>query len=237
MRRRRTILLCFLAALLPALCAGCAPVKEAPKVSEVGFYLDTVITLTAYTEDGQVLKDALEECGRYERLLSRTERGSDVWNLNHAGGQPVEVSEDTLAILRCAQEISRLSGGAFDVTIAPVSTLWDFTSGEAKLPDRRKLERAAALVDYTKIRMDGNRVVLPEGMMIDLGESPRARSQTGSRITWKSGASGTRSSPLAGISWRSGKSRTAGTGRSVSRISTGPRGKSCWFPGTAGAPR
>lgn len=169
MRRRGTILLCLLAACLPALCAGCAPVKEAPKVSEVGFYLDTVITLTAYTEDGQVLKDALAECGRYERLLSRTVRGSDVWNLNHAGGQPVEVSEDTLAILRCAQEISRLSDGAFDVTIAPVSTLWDFTSGEAKLPDREKLERAAALVDYTKVRMDGNRAALPEGMMIDLG--------------------------------------------------------------------
>ena len=59
MRRRRTILLCLLAAFLPALCAGCAPVKEAPKVSEVGFYLDTVITMTAYVEDAQVLKDAM----------------------------------------------------------------------------------------------------------------------------------------------------------------------------------
>ena len=169
MRRQRISFLCLAAACLMALCTGCAQEKELPKVSEVGFYLDTVITLTAYTEDGQALKDALEECGRYERLLSRTAEGSDVWKINHAGGQPVEVSEDTLAILRCAQEISRLSDGAFDVTIAPASTLWDFTSGETKLPDSEELERAAELVDYTKLRIDGNLVTLPEGMMIDLG--------------------------------------------------------------------
>ena len=113
----------ILAAVL-LLCSGCTPEKTLPKLSEVGFYLDTVITLTAYVEDSQVLKDALAECGRYEQLLSRTIEGSDVWRINHAAGEPVEVSDDTIAILQCARRISKLSGGAFDATIAPVSTLW-----------------------------------------------------------------------------------------------------------------
>ena len=121
------------------------------KESAVGFYLDTVITLTAYTEDASVLYDALEECGRYEQLLSRTIEGSDVWRLNHAGGEPVEVSPETLQILEAAGEISGLSGGAFDITIAPASLLWDFTSGEAKLPEADALREAAALVDYKKV--------------------------------------------------------------------------------------
>ena len=151
------------------LCGGCATEKELPRRSEVGFYLDTVITLTAYTEDGQVLKDALEECGRYEQLLSRTAEGSDVWRINHAEGAPVEVSDDTIAILQCAAKISELSGGAFDVTIAPVSTIWDFTSGKAELPDADVIARAAELVDWTKLELDGNTVTLPAGMMIDLG--------------------------------------------------------------------
>ena len=153
------------------LCGGCAATasKTLPKLSEVGFYLDTVITLTAYTEDGQVLKDALEECGRYERLLSRTVEGSDVWRINHADGAPVEVSEDTVRILSCAREISELSGGAFDVTIAPASTLWNFTQNNPVLPDAEEIARAADLVDYTKLKLDGNTVTLPAGMMIDLG--------------------------------------------------------------------
>ena len=151
------------------LCSGCAAEKELPKQTEVGFYLDTVITLTAYTEEGQVLKAALAECGRYEQLLSRTVEGSDVWRINHADGAAVEVSEDTMNILRCAQRISGLSGGAFDVTIAPVSTIWDFTSGAAVLPDAVEIARASEKVDYTKLELDGNTVRLPAGMMIDLG--------------------------------------------------------------------
>ena len=143
--------------------------KIPPKLSEVGFYLDTVITLTAYTEDKQVLKDALEECGRYEQMMSRTIEGSDVWRINHAKGEPVEVSDDTMNILRCAQEISGKSGGAFDVTIAPVSTMWNFTKEPHELPDAEAIAKAAELVDYTRMKLEGNQVTLPEGMMIDLG--------------------------------------------------------------------
>ena len=150
-------------------CSGCSAEKTPPKRSEVGFYLDTVITLTAYVEDGQVLKDALDECGRYEKMLSRTLEGSDVWRINHADGKPVEVSDDTIAILQCAQRISGLSGGAFDVTIAPVSTLWSFNTDDPILPDEKEIARAAKLVDQTRMELSGNTVRLPAGMMIDLG--------------------------------------------------------------------
>ena len=167
MKRIQKCCAVLLAALL--MCGGCAAQKELPKLSEVGFYLDTVITMTAYVEDGQILKDAMSECGRYEKMLSRTLEGSDVWRINHADGAPVEVSDDTIAILQCAKRISDLSGGAFDVTIAPVSVLWDFTSGNAVLPDAEEIKKAAEMVDYTKIRVDGNIVSLPAGMMIDLG--------------------------------------------------------------------
>ena len=167
LRRRIKTGVILTAALL--LCGGCSAEKNLPKLSEVGFYLDTVITLTAYTEDRQVLKDALEECGRYEKMLSRTIEGSDVWRINHAEGEPVEVTDDTIAILQCARKIGDLSGGAFDVTIAPVSTIWDFTSGSTDLPDKGEIARAAELVDYTRMELNGNTVTLPAGMMIDLG--------------------------------------------------------------------
>ena len=142
---------------------------EATKQSVVGFYLDTVITLTAYVESDEVLNDALQECGRYEQRLSRTIEGSDIWNLNHADGHPVTVSDDTIVLLTEAKRISELSGGAFDVSIAPASTLWDFTSGAAVLPDAAALEDAASRVDYRRIAIEGNEVTLPAGMMIDLG--------------------------------------------------------------------
>ena len=145
--------------------SAASPVKR----TEVGFYLDTVITLTAYVDDPQVLRDALTECGRYEQLLSRTVEGSDTWRVNHAGGAPVEVSGDMAAILRCALALSEKSGGAFDVTIGPASSLWDFKSGEAVLPDAEAVSAAAARVDWTRLSLEGNTVTLPAGMMLDLG--------------------------------------------------------------------
>lgn len=159
---------CLLLALL-LICMPMTAHAGAKKQSAVGFYLDTVVTLTAYLDDAQVLRDALEVCGEYEKLLSRTIEGSDVWNINHAGGGAVTVSDATLEILECARQVSALSGGLFDVTIAPVSTLWDFTSGAAMLPDAGMIAEAAGRVDISKLEIDGNRVTLPEDMMIDLG--------------------------------------------------------------------
>ena len=166
---KRTMKIGALLAAVLLMNGGCAAEKIPPKLSEVGFYLDTVITMTAYVEDKQVLKDAMNECGRYEQILSRTVEGSDVWRINHAKGEPVEVSEDTMNILRCAQEIGDQSGGAFDVTIAPVSTMWNFTREPYTLPDSDAIAQAAKLVDYTRMKLEGNTVTLPEGMMIDLG--------------------------------------------------------------------
>lgn len=166
MKRRFALLLIGLLLL-----GGCraAPAPEAVKQTVVGFYFDTVITLTAYAPDDSALKAALEECAKYEKRLSKTVEGSDVWNVNHAGGKPVEVSEDTLSILRVAGDIYARSEGAFDVTIAPATALWNFKGDNPALPDAAALAQAAALTDFSKVQIDGNRVMLPAGMQIDLG--------------------------------------------------------------------
>ncbi len=154
-----------------ALClTACAPRSVPEPKSQVGFYFDTVVTMTAYTDDDALLSDALAECGRYERLLSKTVEGSDVWNINHAGGRRTPVSPETREILEKAVEYSRLSDGAFDVTIEPCVALWDFSEDAAPaLPDPAALAAAAARVDWTRIDLSDDGVLLPDGMTIDLG--------------------------------------------------------------------
>ena len=168
-RMKKALCLLLAAVLMSALLPTPVFAADAEKKSVSGFYMDTIITLTAYTDDEEVLNDALKECGRYDRLLSRTQEDSDVWRINHAEGKPVTVSDDTITILKTALQVSEMSDGAFDVTIAPASTLWDFTSGAAVLPDADQLKAAAEKVDYTKLSIEGNTVTLPKGMMIDLG--------------------------------------------------------------------
>ncbi len=160
----RRILLCILALTL-LLPLGC---RRETAHSASFLACDTVVTITAYAPQ-TVVNDAERVAADYEKLFSKTVEGSDVWKLNHANGEPVEVDAETAALLRLAVEIGEASGGAFDVTIAPASALWDFQSETPALPDPDALAAAARLVDYRNIRIDGETVTLQNGAQIDLG--------------------------------------------------------------------
>lgn len=136
--------------------------------SALGFYLDTVITISGYA-DKEILEGAVALCGEYEKVFSRTVEGSDVWRINHGEGCPVQVCGDTAELLTIALDICEKSGGALDITIAPASDLWDFKADEPEIPDSGELSSAAELVDYTKLKLEGDMVTLPAGMAIDLG--------------------------------------------------------------------
>lgn len=150
------------------LCCGCAAPANDVENSVVGFYFDTVVTIYGYCPT-ETLKDCLESCSAYERMLSKTVEGSDVWRINHADGLPVKVSEETAGLLKLAKKIGEASNGAFDVSIAPVSALWDFNAETPCLPDAAELAHAVSKVDYSLIEINGNTVKLPADMQIDLG--------------------------------------------------------------------
>lgn len=155
---------CVLLAALLIFATGCAPKMN----SALGFHLDTVITVNGYCSE-ELLKEAVALCGEYEKVLSKTVEGSDVWRINTAGGTPVEVCEHTANILSLASDISERSGGSFDVTVAPAAALWDFKADVPALPDSEALAQAAALVDYSKVSLEENTVLLPADMSVDLG--------------------------------------------------------------------
>ncbi len=158
---------CFLLCLFPLLSLGCEK-AEAEEISVTGFYFDTVVTIKAFCDES-ILKETLQSCAEYEKLLSKTIEGSDVWRINHAKGESVRLSKAALSIIATAKEVSKASNGAFDISIAPAAALWDFSAKQPSLPDMEKLKAAAALCDYTKISVNGDSVTLPENMQIDLG--------------------------------------------------------------------
>ena len=113
--------------LLPTLLTGCSgqsskTVSQDP-VSRTDILFDTVVTITLYGDDQeQHLEDCFSLGKKYENLLSRTIDTSEVSQINQAKGQPVTVSDETLELIEKGLYYSELSGGAFDITIAPVST-------------------------------------------------------------------------------------------------------------------
>jgi thiamine biosynthesis lipoprotein len=85
---------------------------------------------------------------------------------------PVKVSDDLYYVLEKAQEVSKLSDGAFDVTVRPLVVLWRHARRTQRLPDPKELAAAKALVGYTRMRLDPKAKTVDltvAGMQLDLG--------------------------------------------------------------------
>lgn len=170
---RRFLIFPVLPALAVLSFAACGRSPE--PVSRRGFYFDTVISISLYdSKYRSQSEDLLDHCfalaQQYEDLLSRTKENSDVWKLNHAGGGPVTLHEDTLFLLRAALSYAELTDGKVDPTIGSVNKLWDFTDPEAVLPDETALAQALTHVNYRSVTIDGSTAALndPEAEL-DLG--------------------------------------------------------------------
>lgn len=159
---------CFLGACTPQ------PRQEIPVKSGMTFAFDTVIEQTWYGEAGKTAYlDIAKKLGAMESKLSLYRQGSEIDRLNQAAGKEyVPLSEDTFQILKQAKEWSIASGGVFDVTIAPVTTLWGITGEDPKVPGEEELQSALSLVGAEGILLDEathSAMLAREGMAVDLG--------------------------------------------------------------------
>lgn len=159
-------LLCLLLALCMVLsltaCGG-----EQPESVQL-FAMDTVMDLTAYGENAAAaLTDASREINRLERLLSRTIDTSEISQIN-AGGA-VTVSEETASLLAQAQTYTAATDGAFDITIAPLVSLWGITTDSPRIPTQQEIDVLLPLVGPEHLHLSGDTATLDDGCAIDLG--------------------------------------------------------------------
>lgn len=140
-------------------------------ISKSDFMLDTIVEITIYdSSDESLLTGSMDLCKKYENLFSKTIETSDISRINEAHGTPVTVSSDTISILSVGMKYSQLSDGAFDLSIAPASNLWDFKSENPSPPSKTAVSEALMHINYKNIIISGNTVSLkdPEAK-IDLG--------------------------------------------------------------------
>ena len=153
------------------LLSGCTALPKSESLTMTGTYFDTVVQIEVWGADQDMIEHCRKMCETYEQMLSATIDTSEISKINNAGGEPVSVSDETAELIEKGIEYGELSGGRFDITIAPASELWDFTDNEDKtIPDPDKLADAVSHIDYHCVSVDGNTVVLtdPEAQ-IDLG--------------------------------------------------------------------
>ena len=118
-------------------------------------------------------EEALDEVVRLENQLSLFRPGSEIAQLNsRAAHEAVSVSPEVFALLQHARKLSEETGGAFDITIAPLVCCWGFMEGQGRLPTAQEIAAARDRVGMNKVELDPvNRTVRfsCDGVMLDLG--------------------------------------------------------------------
>jgi FAD:protein FMN transferase len=140
-------------------------------------HMGTTFKVVLYAADestaDRAAKAAFQRIATLDAIMSDYRPNSELMQLcQKAGGEPVRVSEPLFYVLARAQEVSRLSDGAFDVTVGPVARLWRRSRKTQQLSDPEKLAQARSLVGYQNMRLDEKAhtvQLLKPGMQLDLG--------------------------------------------------------------------
>lgn len=135
--------------------------------------LHTVSTIQIYdSTDYNILNGCFAIIDKYEKLFSRTLKESEVYRINHSDSNTVTISEELADILKLSLYYGEKTNGAFDISIAPLSSLWDFSSPEHRTsaPAVEDIEAACALINYADVSLNENTLTFAKnGMQLELG--------------------------------------------------------------------
>ncbi|MCB9893913.1 MAG: FAD:protein FMN transferase [Planctomycetes bacterium] len=127
--------------------------------TELGTSYDVVVMAADEDKAEEDLAAAREVCREAEKHLSEWKEDSDISRLNReAGEHPVEVHGDLLKVIRASLEVSKATGGAFDISWYPLGPLWKKAGERDSLPTDDELAETMAAVGYEKVIVDGDTV-------------------------------------------------------------------------------
>ena len=108
-------------------------------------------------EPAQLETDLAETLAEVDRLMSTYREDSELSRFNRAPlDQWFSVSSGTAELVSNAQALSRLTAGAFDITVGPVVDLWGFGPEEAAedMPTPEDIANALHMVGYQSVEVD-----------------------------------------------------------------------------------
>ncbi len=139
--------------------------------------MGTFAHLKAIAGNPQTAKKCVEaafaELKKVDDLMSDYKSDSEISRVNRdAAGRPIKVSTPTFEVLQKSADFSKLSKGAFDITIAPLTELWRTAAESNSVPTEAEISEVRSKVGYEKLILDSNEMTVRfavDGMKLDLG--------------------------------------------------------------------
>ena len=186
----------------------------------MGTFARVVAVAANSNEARNCIQAAFAEIENVDELMSDYKGDSEISKVNRDGfKRAVEISESTYEVLQQSIEFSKLTGGAFDITVGPLVDLLRSAEKKAVTPSKDEIAQAKMKVGFEKLTLDAqNRTVkfAVDGMRVDLGGIAKGYAiDKAVRAMQKCGASG----------------GMVDIGGDIRCFGTPPRGKDCWLIG------
>lgn len=122
------------------------------------YIMGTVFEIAAYGESSEqtsiAIKKAFQEIVHIDEVMSNYKQDSALSTLNRSAQNHTErVLPDLYRVIEQAIQFSKMSGGKFDITVAPLVNLWKAALAGDSYPSSDQLREAQTCMGYEKIEL------------------------------------------------------------------------------------
>ena len=173
----RIVIAVFAACLIVALYFSARSNRQVELDSGYQLVMGTFARAVVIAEDSNTAKKCIEtalaEIHKVDELMSDYKSDSEISKLNRDGFKTaVRLSQSTYEVLQRSIEFSKLTHGAFDITVGPLVDLFHSAEKKQVAPTKEQIAQARSKVGFEKLKLDEqNRTVkfAVDGMRLDLG--------------------------------------------------------------------
>ena len=140
--------------------------------------MGTQFRLVIYSESearaASAAQQAFQRAHSLNAIFSDYESSSEAMQLSEPGkiGRPVAISPEMAKVLDYAIQMSKMTKGAFDITIGPLSKLWRRAFRRNEFPEAGKIAEARGRVGYRRLKLNSRKQTLrikKAGTKLDFG--------------------------------------------------------------------
>lgn len=146
----------FLAFLIIATVLIIMQHRSMPYQHDEGMVFGTVYNIT-YQYDSDIKQDIEAELQKVDNSLSPFNKTSIISKVNR--NENPKVDEMFTEVFNLAAKVSSETGGAFDITVAPLVNMWGFGTKQFHRPDKESVDSLMRFVGFHKVSLRDGHVV------------------------------------------------------------------------------
>ena len=132
-----------------------------------------ITVVTGFFENTKALKDKIDmRLDEINKSMSTYRKDSEISKFNELkqAGKKFYISDDFFNVMTVAQNIYKLTGGAWDGTVEPLVTLWGFGNAENKkrTPTQLEIDALLANIGFNNIEISANHYLVKKKAFISL---------------------------------------------------------------------